>query len=362
MGRTVERVKVKEWDPFVNHLDLVSYCRFWGDYDAGAYLLQEKPDSPPAIVFGWRLDGVHSYTPEGELNDFYDNFTQGLKDFPLSDSLMLRSRIRPDDTKRQRELERLIDSAPCDELKFFILSEKKRVGELGSQGLRCVKEDYLFVTYYSEAEKEATDWMEKALFWVQSQILSHFGANSYDQLEIERVFRSASSAQNLWHSYLTSKLGLKVYPLSAQQMYAYAWEIFNDKPVPNQFPQLLTYADGDLKLEQWSNTCPCSLLTAEYVPTADRAWVYNPASRSYCAVLTFLDKPYGWESVSDLFDYLYKLLDNHSLRDFEIVSQIWRGDSRLARVTMEKMIRQSVNRDDFARRRKNLDVGANLAL
>jgi hypothetical protein len=363
MGRTIRKARVETLDPIQNHLDLVSYCAFEGESRVGAYLLQEKPDAPPALVFGWRLLGIHSYTPDEELEQCYERLSRGLKDFPLSDSLMARSLIRPKDGARQAYLDSLIESAPCDELKFFLYGEKARIRELGERGLRAVKEDYLFATYYSESEKEASDWIERGLYWVQSHILSHFGAaNSYEQEELERVFRSGAEAQAQWHSFLTNKLGLAVFPLSPEQMRDCAWEAFNDAPAPDGFPQLITYGSGGLKMEVWSETCPSTLLTAHHVPKADRAWVYHPASRTYSAVMTFLDKPYGWESVHDLLSYLFSLLESQGLKHVEVVSQIWRGDTRLARLSMEKLIRQSVSRDRSARAKHNVDVGANLNL
>ena len=364
MGRNLAKTRVVFYDPIQNYLDLVSYCAFEGENRIGAYLLQEKSDSAPAIVFGWKLKGIHSYTPEGDLEKLYEQMASGLKDFPRSDSLTIRSLIRPDDRQRQGYLDRLIESAPCDELRFFLYGEKARIKELGQLGLRVVKEDFLFVTYYSESDKEAADWIERGLFWLQSNILAHFGAaNTYQQVQYERVFDGACEAHAQWHSFLTNKLGLKVYPLSPEQMRDYAWQIFKPPDsAPQQFPQLITYRKGQLKLEIWSETCPSSLLTPENIPTADRAWIHQPATGTYAALLTFLDKPYGWASISAQLKYLYSLLDHHRLKHLEIVTQIWRGDSRIARLAMEKLIRQSINREASARQNSNLDVGAGLNL
>ena len=364
MGRNLPKTRVTWADPLPNYLDLVSYCAFEGENRLGAYLLAEKLDSSPALVFGWKLQGIHSYTPEAELEKLSEQMVRGLKDFPLSDSLTIRSLVRPDERHRQGYLDQLIESAPCDELRFFLYGEKARLQELGQLGLRVSKEDFLFVTYYSETEKEANDWIERGLFWIQSHILAHFGeANTYQQIQLERVFHAAAEAQAQWHSFFTNKLGLKVYPLSPEQMRDYAWQIFNPATSNTPpFPQLITYANGELKLEIASETCPSSLFTPGEIPTADRAWIYQPATGTYAAVLTFLDKPYGWSSIAAQLKYLFSLLESERLKHLEIVSQIWRSDSRLARLTMEKLIRQSLNREATARKNSNLDVVAGLNL
>jgi len=172
MPKKLKKVRVDVYDPIQNYLDLASYCRFSFDQDIGVYLLKASPDEPPTFVFGWELEGIHSYTPLDQLQQRIERAETGLKDFPLGDSLMLRSLILPDDSDRQSYLNKLIDSSPCDELKFFLYGEKSRVRELTLDGYRVVKKDFLFVTYSAESEKEAADWIERALFWVQGHILS----------------------------------------------------------------------------------------------------------------------------------------------------------------------------------------------
>lgn len=360
MGQKTKKKRVEIYEDIQNHLDLVCYCSFEkGDFRAGAYLLQEKDDGPYAVTFGWKLKGIHSYTNQEDLYYIHEQLKNGLKDFPMNDALMIRSKVTPDDSDRQQYLNKLCESAPCDELSFFLLGDRKRVREIGDKGLRVVKEDHLFVTYYAESEKEATDWMEKGLLWVQSHILAHFGdANNTGQEEVERVFRCADETLAQWHSYLSDKLGLSVYPMTPEEMKAYIWEVFNDDPVPSGFPQLLTYDKDGLRLETWSETCPSTLLTSHHVPINDRAWLYHPNTQTYSGILTFLDKPYAWENPEKQMRYLFDLLNKNNIKYVEFVTQIWRGDSRLARINMEKLIRQSKNRGKEAQAKGEINVAA----
>ncbi|PSF33325.1 hypothetical protein C7H19_20215 [Aphanothece hegewaldii CCALA 016] len=361
MPKKLKKVRVDVYDPIQNYLDLASYCRFSFDQDIGVYLLKASPDDPPTFVFGWELEGIHSYTPLDQLQQRIERAETGLKDFPLGDSLMLRSLILPDDSDRQSYLDKLIVSSPCDELKFFLYGEKSRVRELTLDGYRVVKKDFLFVTYSAESEKEAADWIERALFWVQGHILSYFGeANTFGQEQYERAFRGAKEAQTQWHSFITDKLELKARILTADEMRSYAWSLFNDTPDSEEFPQLITYDRQGLKLQMWSETSPATLLFQHHVPMPDRRWIYNPATKTYCTVLTFLDKPYGWNDAKEQAGYLFRLLEKRRIKHIEFISQIWRGDQRVARISMEKLIRESVNRDKSARKKQNIDVGANL--
>ncbi|MBR8831708.1 MAG: hypothetical protein N5P05_002700 [Chroococcopsis gigantea SAG 12.99] len=361
MPRKVKKVRVDVYDPIQNYLDLASYCRFSFEGDIGVYLLKTTPEEAPTFVFGWELEGIHSYTPLDQLQQRLERAETGLKDFPPNDSLMLRSLIEPDDSDRQSYLDGLIKSSPCDELKFFLYGEKSRVRELTADGYRVVKKDFLFVTYSADSEKEAADWIERALFWVQGHILSYFGgANTVGQEQYERAFRGAREAQSQWHSFITDKLELKARALTAEEMRSYAWSLFNDGDEPQGFPQLITYDRTGLKLQMWSETSPATLLFQHHVPTADRRWVYNPATKTYCTVLTFLDKPYGWNDAREQAGYLFRLLEKRRIKHIEFVSQIWRGDQRVARISMEKLIRESVNRDKSAKKKQNIDVGANL--
>ncbi len=363
MGKKIKPTRVEIFDAIQNHLDLVCYCSFERDLRAGAYLLQDKDDGPYAVTFGWKLAGIHSYTKDDDLELIHQQLERGLQDFPLGDSLMVRSLIRTDDSERQGYLDSLMNSAPCDELRFFLLGDKKRIKEIGEKGLRVIKDDYLFATYYAESEKEAEDWMERGLIWVQSHILAHFGeATTYDQAEVERIFRSADEAHAEWHSYLTDKLGLKVTPMSPEEMRDYAWQLFNETKAPEQFPQLMTYDQDGLQLETWSETCPSTLLTSEHVPVNDRSWLYHPNTRTYSAVLTFLDKPYGWQGPEQQFRYLFDLLNKHSIKHIEFITQISRGDSRLARINMGKLIKQSKNQNKLATTKGEVNVSAGLEL
>ncbi|WP_243397457.1 helicase HerA domain-containing protein [Crocosphaera subtropica] len=272
---------------------------------------------------------------------------------------MVRSRITPDDSSRQCYLQNLCETAPCDELSFFLLGDQKQVREISDKALRVIKEDRIFVSYYAESESEAADWMEKGLLWVQSHIISHFGAsNNIGQEELERVFRCANETRFQWHSYLTDKLGLQVFPMSPDEMKEYAWKLFNSTSAPSQFPQLITYDHDGLRLEQWSETSPSTLLTADQVPQNDRAWIYHPNTQTYSAVLTFLDKPYAWENAETQMRYLFDLLGKTGIKHIEFVTQVWRGDSRLARINMEKLIRQSKNRGKEAATKGEVNVAA----
>ncbi len=359
MGKKLKKRKVEFYEAFQNHIDLVCYCSFEGESRVGAYLLQENDNESYAVTFGWKLQGIHSYTKEDELESIHSQIKNGLKDFPHNDSLMFRSLIRTDDSERCQYLDKLSESAPIDELSFFVLGDKKRVKEIGGQGLRVTKDDHIFVTYYAESEKEATDWVERSLLWVQSHILAHFGAaNNSGQEVIERVFSSANDVLNDWQSYLTDKLGLKVFPMSPEDMRDYAWRLFNQGNPPKTFPQLMVFDKEGLRLESWSETSPATLLTASHVPVNDRAWVYHPHDQTYSAVLTFLDKPYGWENPEAQMRYLYELLGKNSIRHIEFVTQLWRADDRLTRVTMEKLIRQSKNRGEEAQAKGNINVAA----
>ena len=126
---------------------------------ASAFMLQSGPKGAESLrfVFGWDVKGIHTTLNPEQEEAIFDALESGLKDLPEGESLTVHMGSFASDASRQRELDQAIGQTKNTELKFLLMSEKKRIGELtwlkdgrgntSAKGLRKPKFLRIYCTY-----------------------------------------------------------------------------------------------------------------------------------------------------------------------------------------------------------------------
>ena len=148
---------------------------------ASAFMLQSGPKGSESLrfVFGWDVKGVHTTINPEQEDAIFDALEAGLKDLPEEESFTVHMGSFASDASRQRELDSTIAKTDSTELKFLLMSEKKRIGELTwikdgkdnvtAKGLRKPKFLRLYCTYtLGSTTAVASDAWEKALLRLQN--------------------------------------------------------------------------------------------------------------------------------------------------------------------------------------------------
>lgn len=328
----------------------------------GAYLIRKNKSKPWQLIFGFECLGIHSFKSTAEIEPIFDVIEAGLKDFPRGETVTFHLSAFKSDQQRQAELDNLIDFTPSKEIKFLLLGEKKRCQQLSLIGQREPKKliIYCCYTFVGETKGESLDWVEKALLKLEDCLNQMRGINQ-KATEIEKVLRSGFNNGYLnWENLFTTKLKLKVKPMSAESLWAELWQKFNHCTPVIPIPQLLIITEEDFQERINSEIHATTLLVADSVPFADRRWVYNKGN--FTSALTFWDKPRGWKNKKQQLCYLWNLVAQEQVTDTEIVCQITPANQKLVQTAMQKMIKQSRTAQEISAEKGDIDVGAEIKM
>ena len=361
--------------PFEDALHLASMLRVsLGGRDVGAYILTKGTQKDRfCFVFGFDCLGVHTTLSAEQINTIVTNIENGLKDIPFGEEITFHLSSFSSDSQRQQELVSLIEKAPSRDLKFLLMAERARVQELTLAGIRKAKVLRIYVTYSVEPNSsKKNDWIEKLLAKSESWWLKFKG--ELTEVENQRIeatiYEAFKNGFGRWEQVLANKMGLDVRPLDADELWRGIWKRFN-RTKPIEIPQLVTLDEYGLKEEVDSdlassqslteNVHSTTLLMESGVPRADRRWVR--VNDRFVGVLTFLEKPGGWQNQTAQLRYLWELLARETIVDTEIFCQLTAANPALVKTTLQRVLKQSNMTALMAQEKsRTIDVNAQLKL
>ena len=361
--------------PFEDALHLASMLRVsLGGRDVGAYILTKGTQKDRfCFVFGFDCLGVHTTLSAEQINTIVTNIENGLKDIPFGEEITFHLSSFSSDSQRQQELVSLIEKAPSRDLKFLLMAERARVQELTLAGIRKAKVLRIYVTYSVEPNSsKKNDWIEKLLAKSESWWLKFKG--ELTEVENQRIeatiYEAFKNGFGRWEQVLANKMGLDVRPLDADELWRGIWKRFN-RTKPIGIPQLVTLDESGLKEEVDSdlassqslteNVHSTTLLMESGVPRADRRWVR--VNDRFVGVLTFLEKPGGWQNQTAQLRYLWELLARETIVDTEVFCQLTAANPALVKTTLQRVLKQSNMTALMAQEKsRTIDVNAQLKL
>ncbi|KYC36727.1 hypothetical protein WA1_44420 [Scytonema hofmannii PCC 7110] len=361
--------------PFEDALHLATMLRVALDgRDIGAYILTKGTQKDRfCFVFGFECQGIHTTLTTDQIETICNNIEVGLKDIPGEERITIHMGSFSSDKQRQQELTALIKRTPSPDIKYLLMAERARIKELARAGIRKPKFLRLYVTYTIEPSATATnDWIEKLLARGEQWWLKFKGdfvdvRNEQTEATIANAYKEGFRR---WEQLLSNQMGLSVKPLSAVELWQEIWKRFNDTP-PVDIPQLLILDEQGLHEQVYSdltstkllieNLHSTTLLMESSVPCADRRWVH--VNNNYVGVMSFLEKPGGWQNKSAQLRYLWELLARETIVDTEIFCQLSAANPAFVKTTLQRVLKQSnITALTAQEKSKTIDVNAQLKL
>jgi hypothetical protein len=341
--------------------------------NASAFMLQtgDKGNESLRFIFAWDIKGVHTTLKPEQEDGIFDAIEAGLKDLPEQESLTVYMASFASDHKRQAELDQTIASAPNPQLKFLLMSDKKRTDELTwakdgkgrkvARGLRKPKTLRVYCTYtIASATAEGNDFWERTLLQVQNTYFKFVGsAPEIQKQRFEIAFEKAFSDGFInWEQLLTTKMGLDITPLSEDDLWEDVWRRFNQTDPP-QLPQLVVMREDGYEEQIRSETHFITRLIDTQTPFADRAWVN--VNDKYIAPMVFADKPGGWTSKFNELSYLWQVMCREPVYDTEVFCQVTKANQGIVRENMRRVMKQSMlDQEVISKKGPSMDVAASL--
>ncbi|KAF3885062.1 MULTISPECIES: hypothetical protein [Nostocales] len=361
--------------PFEDALHLATMLRVALDgRDIGAYILTKGTQKDRfCFVFGFECQGIHTTLTTDQIETICHNIEVGLKDIPGEERITFHMGSFSSDKQRQQELASLIKRAPTPDIKYLLMAERARIKELTRAGIRKPKFLRVYVTYTVEPSATATnDWIEKLLARGEQWWLKFKGdfvdvRNEQTEATIATAYKEGFRR---WEQLLSNQMGLNIKPLNAVELWQEIWRRFNDTQ-PINIPQLLILDENGLHEQVYSdlastkllidNLHSTTLLMESSIPCADRRWVH--VNNNYVGVMTFLEKPGGWQNKSAQLRYLWELLARETVVDTEIFCQLSAANPALVKTTLQRVLKQSnITALTAQEKSKTIDVNAQLKL
>lgn len=361
--------------PFEDALHLATMLQVKLDgRNIGAYSLTKGSQRDRlCFVFGFDCKGIHTTLRSEQIDTICNNIEAGLKDIPGEERVTFHLGSFSSDKKRQQELASLVKRTQSPSIQYLLTSERARIQQLTRAGIRKPKFLRVYVTYTVEPDASAADdWIEKLLAKAESWWLSFKGeAAERENQRIEGIISNAyTEGFRRWEQILSNKWGLDIRALTAQELWQDIWRRFNDTE-PIDIPQLLVLDENGLHEEIYSELPSCKLLLENIhsttmlmdsgIPVADRQWV-NVKNR-YMGVMTFLEKPGGWQNKTSQLRYLWELIARDAVVDTEIFCQLAPANPAFVKTTLQRVLKQSNVTSKIAQEKGNtIDVAAQLKL
>jgi hypothetical protein len=361
--------------PFEDALHLATMVRVaLNGRDVGAYILNKGNQKDKfCFVFGFDCKGIHTTLRSEQIDTICQNIESALKDLPGEERITFHLGSFSSSQKRQEELAALVQNSPSPEIQYLLTSERARVQELTRSGIRKPKFLRVYVTYTIEPDSAATnDVIEKFLAKAESWWVNFKGeAEERQNQRLESIITNAyQEGFRRWEQVLSNKMGLEFRALTADDLWQELWKRFN-KTEPIKIPQLLILDENGLQEQVYSdlpstkllleNIHSSTLLIDTNVPVANREWVY--LKNRYIGIMTFLEKPGGWQSKNSQLRYLWELFARDTIVDTEIFCELTAANSTLVKTTLQRVLKQSNVTAKLAEQKSNtIDVGAQIKL
>jgi hypothetical protein len=348
--------------PVEGELYLTSHVEFsLNGRSFGAYLCQLKP-GVYRLVFGFDCGGIHPNLTDAQVLPLYDSLTAGFKDLPQGEILTVHLRSFTSDRHRMAELIDRVEISSSGILKYIAASDAKRLEELTAQGVRKPKSLRLFCTYTYDPDADVEDRIEgfgKAVY----QTLGKFsGADKVAKSRQFAEFLQAGANSFLhWERIFTTKMGLRVEALSAQELWADLWGRFNRSIAP-PVPQLIAWNERDITEGVDSNIHPLSLVIKEpsSLPRVDRNWI-NVAG-NYIGVMTLESTPSQWRNPRHALTYLWEQVGDDGVYDTEMITQVVKVDQTKARQNLVDLTEEEMHKASKAAAEGEINVAATIDL
>jgi hypothetical protein len=326
----------------------------------GAYLL--KKNDSYQFVFGFITDGYHPNLSPDELEVAFDKLENGLKDFPLDESLQIHYQDFRSVGSRISELDKLWESSQNENIQLILKSQQHRDKELAKHGKRREKKIILYCTFtvnMKQAEVVYDNWIEKILAWLYGVYEKVAGERKTEHEKFSKIVKSAFVNGYLrWENFLSTTVGLEIKPLRHENLWELLWKRFN-KSKPIAVPQVIQVTQEGVTELLKSVTHPVTLLVAEREPVADELWVN--VKGKYVAPLTLVEKPGGWPDKASQLKYLWNtLLSKERLYDIEIFAELKRANDSLVQESVRRLLAQSLTSNAMAMEAGTIDVAAQL--
>jgi hypothetical protein len=354
-----------KFKPFEDEAHLECICRLaLRGRDVGAYLLRNGRKF--SFVFGFQTPGIHTLLANGQAEVALTRLEEGLKGFRPGDRLRIHLRSFGEDTDRQQELDHLINSNPSLESQFLLLSQQRSTRELTDRGERQPKQIYLFASYTIEPGERSKDKLEKILAWFIHQYDTLKGLKERKiQAHYERLLTQAFTDGYLhWEQQLNTRMGLQATPMNADQLWEYLWRQFNYLQAP-PIPQCLVLQESAERIAlteeiQDPQHSMSVLIRGENGrpthPKADREWVR--VKGKFVGAVVLESKPPGFASPEQQLYYLWQVFSR--LHDCEFVCELAAADRTMARITLQRLTRQSYTSMHRANAFKDVDVASQM--
>ncbi|NEP56598.1 MAG: hypothetical protein F6K31_06180 [Symploca sp. SIO2G7] len=322
----------------------------------GAYLLKRR--NRYQLVFGFSCRGIHpTGLSEAEIEAILNQLEAGLKDLPQNESLTIHSTIFARDAARQKELSGLTEQTDSEPLRFLLTSKRARIQQLKRDSIRKPSSLMLYCTYTVRTDFQAKDWLGKALGCLEHLSKRIAGElSTFNNQRLEAMLRgSFGDGFQRWERLLSNKMGLKIRPLSSDELWAAIWYRLNcSEPVP--VPQQLILDGQGLREQITSSLDIKTHLTRDGVPQANKGWV-KVGSGTHVAALTFIEKP----GIINLH-YLYERLIRDDVRDIEVICQFTPAARRITELSMDLLTKQASHAAEQASTQNNVDVGSEMQI
>ncbi|MEL4897412.1 hypothetical protein [Crocosphaera sp. Alani8] len=354
-----QTITLDPWEDSVHYQTMVSF-RYRG-MNVGAYLLKKNPKSPFSLVFGFSTPGIHSFLSDGKLEKTFDSLEVGLKDLPQGERITFHLGAYQSDANRQAHLEKLLESAPSDELKFLLAGERGRIRQLAREGLREPKSLNIFCTYQTRKGEKHQDWLDIALQKLNENWQKFQNKSKRVQTnQIKRILKRAWGDGFIhWKQILENKLGLRVTPMSPQKLWEYLWGRINETKCPIGVPQQLIVSPDQPLVEEINSQMHATTLLLETEPKYAREYV--KLGEKYLGILTFWEKPGGWSNKRSQLHYLWDIVAKDLVTDTEIITQIEPGNSKRVAWKMSQVTKQSMSKARYLAERNEADVASKLS-
>jgi hypothetical protein len=363
MTQTKHRTGNKRYrfKPFEDESQLECICRLsLRGRDVGAYLLRHGKQF--SLVFGFRADGIHTLLSQGQAEVALSRLEEGLKGFRPNDRLRIHLRSFADDQTRQSELADLIHPNQSLESQFLLLSQQRSTRELTQRGERQPKQIYLFATYTIAPGERSKDRIEKSLAWAIHQYDTFKGLKEEQQETHYRelLTQGFSDGYLHWEQQLNTRMGLQAVPMTAEDLWGYLWSQFNHRSAP-EIPQYLNLEERRLSevINDPHHAMSVMIRGEAGMPThpkADREWVY--LKNKFVGAVALESKPPGFVSPEHQLYYLWQVISQFP--DCEFVCELGAADRMMARMTLQRLTRQSYTAMHRANVFKDVDVASQM--
>jgi hypothetical protein len=328
----------------------------------GAYLL--KKEESYQFVFGFLTEGYHPDFSKTELEAVFDKLENGLKDFPLDESMKIHYRDFRTMGKRDKDLDTLWENCENENIQLIIKSQQARDRELAELGRRREKQIILYCTYtISEVKGEDNyaNWIESSLAWLVHTYEKFTGQRKTERERFGKIARASFVEGYLrWENFLSTTIGLEIKPLKHDELWNILWQRFN-KSKPIRPPQVINVYRDSIEEDIRSAVHPMTLLIAEREPVADEMWVH--ARGKYTAALSLIEKPGGWKDKTSQLKYLWNsLIAKDSTYDIEIFAELKRANDSLVTESVRRLLAQSITSTNMAAESGTIDVAAQLKI